>query len=75
MAITSTAATAAQRAWLEWYEKETGIEPMHQDEFDGGEMTWAELVRSNVRWFRDWSTALLSRLEDQLLDADADAGA
>ncbi len=39
MAITSTKATDAQRAWLKQYEDQTGFEPLHQEEFDSGEMT------------------------------------
>ncbi|MFL1480993.1 hypothetical protein [Pseudomonas grimontii] len=37
MAITSTKATDAQRAWLKQYEDQTGFEPLHQEEFDSGE--------------------------------------
>lgn len=55
MAITSSTATAAQRAWLEQYENETTFEPMHQAELDSGEMTWAQVAQANIDWFESWA--------------------
>lgn len=55
MAIYSTIATDAQRAWLKQYEDKTGMEPLHQDELDNGEMTWTQLVQANVDWFESWA--------------------
>ncbi|MDZ5605269.1 hypothetical protein SJI00_21070 [Pseudomonas sp. RP23018S] len=55
MAITSTTATAAQRAWLQQYENTTGFEPLHQEELDSGEMTFAAVARANIDWFEAWS--------------------
>ncbi|HFH3494436.1 hypothetical protein [Pseudomonas aeruginosa] len=63
MAITSTTATPAQRAWLEQYERETTFEPMYQDELDSGEMTWAEVARRNIDWFEDWSSDAHLRIQ------------
>lgn len=56
MAITTTKATPAQRTWLERYEKETRFEPLHQEELDSGEMSFAEVVEANLDWFQDWSS-------------------
>lgn len=55
MAITSTKATDAQRAWLEQYERETTFEPLHQGELDSGTMTWPEVAKANVDWFEFWA--------------------
>ncbi|KPG82226.1 hypothetical protein [Pseudomonas sp. RIT-PI-o] len=56
MAITSTKANDAQLAWLKQYEDHTGFEPLHQEEFDRGEMTFASVARANIDWFEAWST-------------------
>ena len=56
MPITSTTATEAQRAWLQQYEDKTGFEPMHQEQLDSGEMTFAAVARANIDWFEAWST-------------------
>ncbi|NWD57228.1 hypothetical protein HX878_21090 [Pseudomonas veronii] len=55
MPITSTAATPAQRAWLEQYERTTTFEPIHQEELDNGEMTFAQVARANIDWFESWA--------------------
>jgi len=55
MAITSTKATDAQRAWLKQYEDQTSFEPLHQDELDSGEMTFAQVAQANIDWFEAWS--------------------
>nr|WP_290467295.1 hypothetical protein [Pseudomonas fluorescens] len=55
MAITSTKATDAQRAWLEQYARETTFEPLHQGELDSGTMTWPEVAKANVDWFEFWA--------------------
>lgn len=63
MAIYAKKINQAQRAWLEQYEKETGMEPMHQDELDAGEMRWADVVKANVDWFEAWSMDTLGRIQ------------
>lgn len=63
MAVTSTKATAAQRAWLQQYEDQTGMEPMHQDELDSGEMSWNDLVQANVDWFEAWAMDCMRRIQ------------
>lgn len=63
MAITSTKATPAQRAWLKQYEDQTGVEPMHQEELDSGEMSWGALVQANVDWFEAWSMDTLGAIQ------------
>ena len=55
MPVYSTTATPEQRAWLEQYERETTFEPMHQDELDAGEMTFAQVTRANIDWFEAWA--------------------
>lgn len=55
MAVTSTKATDAQRAWLKQYEDKSGFEPLHQDELDSGEMSFAQVMQANVDWFESWS--------------------
>ncbi|MEW5512014.1 hypothetical protein ABGT16_05275 [Pseudomonas asiatica] len=56
MAVTSTKATAEQRAWLQHYENTTGFEAIHQEELDSGEMTFAEVAQQNIDWFEAWSS-------------------
>ncbi len=56
MPITSTKANDAQRTWLKEYENKTGFEPMHQDELDSGEMTFAAVARANIDWFEAWAS-------------------
>lgn len=55
VAVTSTTATPAQRAWLEQYESQTTFEPLHQDALDSGTMTWGEVAKANVDWFEFWA--------------------
>lgn len=55
MAITSTKANDAQRAWLKQYEDKTGFEPMYQQELDSGDMTFAAVAQANIDWFESWS--------------------
>lgn len=76
MAITSTTATPEQRAWLQHYENACGFEPMHQEELDSGEMTFAQVYRANVDWFEAWATdALLAIQKKTPADFDEDAAA
>jgi hypothetical protein len=42
-----------QRAWLQKYEDLTGFEPMHQEDIDSGEMTFAEVARENCQFYED----------------------
>jgi hypothetical protein len=48
--------TKTQKAWIKSYKDLTTFEAMHIDEVKAGEMTFEELVDSNVKWFEDWST-------------------
>jgi len=45
--------TAEQKAALVKYEAICGFEPMHQDEYAAGEMSFEELWAANQRWFSD----------------------
>lgn len=40
-----------QKEALERYELLSGFEPMHQDEFKDGKISFEELWRSNQHWF------------------------
>lgn len=75
MAIYAKNITAAQRVWLEQYEKETGVEPMHQEDLDSGQMQWNDAVQANVDWFESWSMDTLLRIQKNnpanLEDAEA----
>lgn len=48
-----------QRAWLINYEKDTTFQPMHQEELDSGEMTFAEVAKLNIDWFESWSSEVM----------------
>ncbi|AGN33462.1 hypothetical protein PflA506_p0031 (plasmid) [Pseudomonas fluorescens A506] len=63
MAINSTTATPAQRAWLEQYESETTFEAMHQAELDRGAMTWAQVAQANIDWFEGWAMDAHQRIQ------------
>ncbi|MEE4916251.1 hypothetical protein V2K41_18425 [Pseudomonas alliivorans] len=63
MPIYAKKITVSQRAWLEQYESQTGVEPMHQDELDNGEMKWGDVVQANVDWFEAWSMDTLLRIQ------------
>lgn len=63
MAIFAKRISGAQRAWLEQYEKETGMEPMYQNELDDGDMQWEDVVQANVDWFEAWSMDTLLRIQ------------
>lgn len=63
MAVTSTTATPAQRAWLQQYENTCGFEPLHQEELDSGEMTFAQVAQANVDWFESWSMDTLIAIQ------------
>lgn len=45
--------TDPQRTALARYENMSGFEPMHQDEFAAGKMSFEELWHSNQCWFSD----------------------
>lgn len=73
MAIISTKATDAQRAWLKQYEDQTGFEPQYQEEFDSGEMNFAAVARANIDWFEAWSNdAHLAIQRNNPADPDED---
>ena len=72
MAIYSTTATAEQRAWLQQYENTCGFEPMHQEELDSGEMTFAQVLRANVDWFESWSMDTLLAIQRNIPVDDED---
>ncbi|KWW32314.1 hypothetical protein AU374_05914 [Cupriavidus metallidurans] len=56
MTIYAKKLTSEQSAWLEQYEKETGFEPMYQEDIDSGDKTFLEAAKANVRWFEEWSS-------------------
>ena len=53
MAIFAKKLTKNQKRMLTSYENISGFEPMHQDEFNNGEMTFEELWKSNIHWFEN----------------------
>ena len=74
MAIYAKNITAEQRNWLEQYEIETGVEPMHQDDLDSGAMIWREVVRANVAWFESWASDTLLRIQRDVPGQADDVG-
>ena len=46
----------AQKKWCREYERITGFEAMHMDEYEAGQVEFKELVQRNVKWFEDWSS-------------------
>ena len=51
-----------QRAWLLLYEKETGFEPLYQEDIDSGELTFAEAASLNCQWYRDYYEEIRARI-------------
>lgn len=76
MPIYATDVTPEQREWLERYERETGFEPMHQEELNGDPAKFYEIARLNIDWFEGWSSDALLRISRntpgffEALDAD-----
>lgn len=58
MPIFAKKINAAQRKWLDRYERQTGFEPMHQDDLDAGRMTFAEVARRNAQWYEDHTSEI-----------------
>ena len=56
MAIYAKGLTARQLEMMKQYEALSGFEPMYQDDFNTGEMTFKEMFEGNVRWFEDVNT-------------------
>jgi hypothetical protein len=66
MPIYAKKINAAQRKWLERYERMTEFEPMHQDELDAGKMTFAEVASRNVSWYEDHTSDIHLRIQDRI---------
>lgn len=74
--IYSKTVTDEQREILEAYENETLFEPMLQEDFDEGKITFAELVKHNLVWYEDHAThvwKLITDYMDALDDEEAAA--
>lgn len=50
VAITSKRLRGKQRAWAINYERVTGFEPLHQDEYDRGAVTFQQFRDKNLTW-------------------------
>lgn len=50
-----------QRAWLGYYEQETGFEPVMED-YEEGAQAFVDAAEWNVKWFEDWSSDALSHV-------------
>ena len=53
MTIYAKRLNSAQRRLLREYESLCGFEPMGQDDYDAGEITFAELWQMNTDWLED----------------------
>jgi len=53
MAVYGKKFTPKQKKMLKEYESITGFEPMHQEAFDGGEMSFSELWNLNEQFIED----------------------
>jgi len=54
MAIYSKKMSPAQKKWARNYQTETGFEPMYQEDFDAGKISFERLAQQNIKWFEDW---------------------
>lgn len=60
--------TAAQKAWIENFDKETSYPPIYEEDFENGTKSWKEYQLANIRWVRDHTQEILSRMEDEILN-------
>lgn len=56
MAIYAKGLTPRQLEMMKQYEALSGFEPMHQNDFNAGKMTFKEMFEGNVSWFEDVNT-------------------
>lgn len=70
MAVRTRKVTRAQRQWLEKYERDTGFEPMRQDELDGTALKFYEIARDNVQWFERWASDTYLFISSNIPGAD-----
>jgi hypothetical protein len=66
MPIFAKKINAAQRQWLERYERMTDFEPTHQEDIDAGTMKFAEVARRNVQWYEDHTSDIHLRIQDAI---------
>jgi hypothetical protein len=66
MTIYAKKINAAQRQWLQRYERETGFEPMHQEDLDARTMTFAEVAQRNTQWYEDHTSDTHLRIQDPI---------
>lgn len=55
-----------QREWLNYYEHETGFEPMMGD-YEVGNQTFVEAALVNIDWFESWSSDALSHVSGKTI--------
>jgi len=55
MAVTSTTATPAQRAWAAALRKRDDLRPLRQEALDISFMTWDQMAKASVDWFEFWA--------------------
>lgn len=53
MAIYAKNLTPRQLEMMKQYEGLSGFEPMYQDDFNAGKMTFREMFEGNVAWLED----------------------
>lgn len=63
MAIYCKNITAEQKTWLEKYERETGFEPLYQEDIDSGEKTFLEAALINVHWYEEHTSDVHLRIQ------------
>lgn len=73
--ITSTKAIPAQRVCIEQYKNQRGFEPLHQDELDCGDMTFAQVAQANIDWFEAWASDTHLSIQKNPADLEDDEAA
>ena len=54
--------TSEQIAWCKNYRRETGFEAL-MDDFLAGKKTFISAAKQSVRWFEDWSSDTMRRID------------
>ena len=54
--------TKKQRAWLEYYEVQTGYDVIKLDELEAGTITFAEVRRWNTKWYEGHIQQVLNNI-------------
>ena len=59
-----------QREWFCEYERRTGFDPLYQQEFKDGGMSFSDAANLSLTWLKDWVNEVSQHLEAMLPKED-----